>query len=156
ILQYRNRALYRSAMRFVFRHASLVVANSRYTRDLLAVSGVLTDRIVVINPPVSAPDELRDASDETRRIDQTLGLTGRLVLFTAARLVARKGHADVIRTVARLKARANLVYVMTGAGEYASELSRLASELGVADRVVFAGRVSERDLHALYRRADLY
>lgn len=153
ILQYRDRPLYGPAMRLVLGRASMLVANSRFTRTRLVESGVDPSLVVVINPPVEAID----AEPDVRAIEERFGLGGRVVMFTAARLVPRKGHADVIRMLARLKDRyPNLVYVMTGTGEYRRELQALASCLGVAHRIVFAGRVSDQDLRCLYRRTDVY
>lgn len=153
ILQYRDRPLYGPAMQLVLGRASMLVANSRFTRTLIAESGVDPARVVVINPPVEA----MDAEPDVRAIEERFGLGGRVVMFTAARLVPRKGHADVIRMLARLKDRyPTLVSVMTGTGAYRREIESLAVRLGVADRLVLVGQVSDEDLHCLHRRADLY
>lgn len=153
VLQYRTGALYGRAMRFVLSRAALVVANSRFTRSLVIASGVPAERVAVVNPPVDVPASAAD----TRRVDARWGLDGCTVLFTAARLAARKGHAHVIQVLARLKDRyPSLRYVMTGDGECRAELADLASRLGVRDRVVMTGMVSDEDLGALFARADVY
>lgn len=153
ILQYRDRRLHWLAMRSVLRHARLLVANSRFTRALLLESGILPERVVVLNPPIGVVSAASGRSD----VNDRYGLAGRLVMFTAARLVPRKGHAHVIEVLGTLKDRyPDLVYVMTGTGPYRRELERLASRLDVADRLVLIGQVSDRDLEGLYQRADIY
>lgn len=156
ILRYRDRPIYGFAMRFVLRRALRVVANSRFTEALIVGCGVAADRVAVVNPPVDVVSG--DPGDrDVRRVEHQFGLEGRLVLFTAARLVPRKGHAQVIQVLGRLKDRyPHLVYVMTGTGESRAQLAELASRLGVAHRVVFTGNVRHEDLQALFRRADLY
>lgn len=152
IVQYRARWGYARAMRTVLGRAAAVVANSAFTRAALVESGCPGDRITVINPPVEAP-----AGAEAVDADARFGVRGRRVLLTAARLVPRKGHAQAIEVLARLADRfPDLVYLIVGEGPARGDLERLAARLGVSDRVIMAGRVSDADLDAAYRRAEVY
>lgn len=94
-----------------------------------------------------------------RALAARLGLApGDEVVLTVARLAPRKGHATVVRALALLaRERPRLRFVYTGASDaLQAELGALAAELGVASRVVAAGRVPEEDLPALYRLADVF
>jgi len=81
-------------------------------------------------------------------------------LLAVSRLVERKGVDDVIRALRRLRS-AELVIAggpPPGQLDRDPELRRLralASALGVADRVLFLGRVERRHLPDLIRSADL-
>jgi phosphatidyl-myo-inositol dimannoside synthase len=83
-------------------------------------------------------------------------LQGQLVLVTVARLVARKGHDTVIRSLPHLaKDFPNLKYLIVGGGPDRDALEQLARELNVAERVVFTGYVPETDLADFYALGDV-
>jgi teichuronic acid biosynthesis glycosyltransferase TuaC len=64
-------------------------------------------------------------------------------LVTVAHLIARKRHADVVRALWLLRDRQpDLRYLVIGDGPERAPLERLATELGVADRVQFAGQLA--------------
>ena len=68
-------------------------------------------------------------------------------MVSVGHLVARKRHADVIRAVARLP---DVAYLVIGDGPERSALEALTRELGVAERVEFAGQLPP---HEALRRA---
>jgi len=84
---------------------------------------------------------------------------GRRRLIALGRLVPRKGIDDAIRAVARI-AEAELMIVGGPAPEYVDldpEVRRLrgvAVELGIADRVIFTGRVARDRLPAVLSAGD--
>ncbi len=88
------------------------------------------------------------------------GIEGRRVLFTFGRLVSEqraKGMDGVMQALPRLAAEyPDLVYLIGGDGPDRPRLAARAKALGVADRVVFAGRIAEEEKVAHYRLADAY
>lgn len=74
------------------------------------------------------------------------------VVLSLGRQVAHKGFADLIRAVALAKEKVRLVIV--GEGPEKVEFEALARELGVAERVVFPGRVER--VEPYYRLADIF
>jgi colanic acid/amylovoran biosynthesis glycosyltransferase len=76
---------------------------------------------------------------------QTSGQPFRLI--TVGRLHPVKGHDDLIRAVAGLHNQGlNVVLAILGDGPQRDDLHRLANHLGIADRVVFFGSVSEKEI----------
>ncbi len=82
------------------------------------------------------------------------------VLLTVARLDTRqrhKGHDMVLQQIPSLVAAGHdVVYLVCGVGDDLERLKAVATELGVADRVRFLGRVPFSELPDLYRAADIY
>lgn len=80
-----------------------------------------------------------------------------LTVLCVARLIQRKGIDHLIRAFpAVVKAAPNARLVIAGEGNMEAELKGLASELGIADRIVFRGYVRHDDLPELYRDADVF
>lgn len=92
------------------------------------------------------------------------GVEDAFVVLTVARLDTRKGadgrfykgHDRVIPLLKDLPVGRPVVYLVAGIGGDRTRLEMVAREAGVADRVRFLGKVSDADLPALYRAADLF
>jgi len=152
---------YRDAQIAGLSQADAVLGVSRFAAGLARARGIAKSRIHTIENGVDAerfrPREPDRADDEA--LAARLGLRpGDDVLLTVSRLAPRKGHATVLRAVARLaKARPRLKYVFTGASEsMLAELTTLARALGIGSRVVAAGFVGEHELPALHRLARAF
>jgi D-inositol-3-phosphate glycosyltransferase len=74
----------------------------------------------------------------------------RPALLYAGRLVRWKGVEYLIKALPRIEP-GNARLWIAGEGPYRETLERMASELGVANRISFLGRLDQSDLAALYR-----
>ncbi len=87
-------------------------------------------------------------------------LTGAKILMTVARLRSTDSYKGVDVTIQALPQIAetfpNVKYLVIGRGDDRSRLAQLAADLGVAERVIFAGFVPTENLAAHYRLADAY
>jgi glycosyltransferase involved in cell wall biosynthesis len=86
--------------------------------------------------------------------------TGEFLLLSAGRIEANKG-LDVLARALAVSARRSLMsqtwrWAIVGAGPFRSALERRVRKLGLTDRVIFAGRAPERDLHGWYETADVF
>jgi glycosyltransferase involved in cell wall biosynthesis len=78
------------------------------------------------------------------------------VVFTAGRLVRKKGFEYLIDAVARLSAqRPGLRLIIAGGGDLDAELRARAASQGLADRVRFAGTIAQSDIGAYLAAADI-
>jgi teichuronic acid biosynthesis glycosyltransferase TuaC len=118
----------RRASRTALREADLVLANSRWAqrRCEQIAAARLPSRVVHLGADL--PRELPRKRD-------------RPTLVTVAHLVARKRHAVVLHALAELRGRLELDYLVIGDGPGREPLERLAAELGLAERVRFAGQL---------------
>lgn len=90
--------------------------------------------------------------DLTRFAPRRAGRAGELVIGTVAALRAEKNIARLLRAVAAMRYVARLVIV--GGGPERGMLEALAGELGIADRVCFAGH--QADTAGFYDEFDIF
>ncbi len=138
--------------------ADLITAVSRYTRRrFLAWAAVAPHKVRVL--PNTVQERFRPGP-KPAQLAQRLDVTGRKVLLSVGRLAASeryKGHDRVIRALPEvLRAEPEVIYLIAGDGDDAPRLQALAREMGVADKVVFAGRVRDDELPDIYRLADVF
>lgn len=93
-------------------------------------------------------------------LERRYGVTGKRVIMTFGRLAGAeryKGFDQMLEILHELAAHVpDVAYMIVGEGTDRERLRRKAEALGVADRVVFTGFVSEAEKAALYRLADAY
>ncbi|HZR83088.1 MAG TPA: glycosyltransferase family 4 protein [Candidatus Binatia bacterium] len=141
-------------VRWLYRNADAVIAISGAVRDALVARGVDPAAIAVVpsgveverfRPPegaaVAARAELRIAPE-------------RAVIAAVGSLHARKGHAILLRALARLASRRlRPLCLVAGAGPEGQGLLDLARDLGLAERVHWLGRLD--DVRPLLWAADV-
>ncbi|MFO1406412.1 MAG: glycosyltransferase [Steroidobacteraceae bacterium] len=123
------------------RRARLFVAGSRYTASELVRNGYAADRIETIAPVPAAIDAAPVHPP---------GEPGRMLFV--GQVVRGKGLDLLLSAAAGLEVGWQLD--VAGAGRQLDESRRLADQLGVADRVHFAGWVPNDELDDWYRRAS--
>jgi phosphatidyl-myo-inositol dimannoside synthase len=140
-----------------YRSVRKVICISAYTRGLfLDAFPIPEDQVVVVHNGMRNQyvAEMHDGEAIRKRWNIPKDA---IVLLTLARLTPRKGQDVVIRAMPELlKSNPSLYYICAGKGEYAEGLANLANECGVADHVVFPGRVDEEDKYAYYAACDMF
>lgn len=140
-----SRAAYRLA------HAGL--GNSSRMSELLQSEGLPPRRIAVVPNFVDADAFEPPQGEERRALLAALGLReGVPTIGVVANLHRVKDHTSLLRATASLRQQwPRLQVVVVGDGECRTSLERLASQLGIEDQVVFAGRRSNQpNLHHLF------
>ena len=143
--------------RLALMKAACVLANSSFTARLLQKAGVAPEAIEII-PMGCDVDKFRPRSPNMQLRRKVLGdrAPGPMIL-TVGGLVERKGHDMVIRSLPAVCQRVpDVTYLIVGAGLFRERLDELAVELGVRDRVVFAGRVPDDELPDVYAMCDVF
>lgn len=132
---------------------------SRYSRDQACQANQLNPNQVQFLPCAIDGDAFTPGAKSPQLVEQ-YGLADSKVLMTVARLWSGdiyKGVDVTIRALPQiLKTVPNLKYLVIGRGDDQPRLAKLAEDLGVADRVVFAGFVPIDALMEHYRLADAY
>jgi glycosyltransferase involved in cell wall biosynthesis len=133
--------------------ANRVIAVSHAVKEHLVCQGMHGDRIdVVYNGIDPERYRLRLSRPEAR---QQLGLDPDALIFVViAHLSIRKGHAVYLDAAARIASGvARQLHVFAGEGPERENLERQARQLGLAERVIYAGFTS--DVLPVYAAADV-
>jgi phosphatidylinositol alpha-1,6-mannosyltransferase len=140
-------------MRFAYRRADRIVANSGWTRSELLRLGIDPAPIRLVYPGVDVERFRPGLPSDDLRQRLGLGAEERIVLGVG-RLTRRKGFDQVIRALPGLSARGIPVhYAIVGIGDDRRYLTGLAEQLGVAERVHLLGHVDEDELPRWYNAA---
>lgn len=144
------RWLYRAGVRAAIKRATLLLTPSQATADDLTARGVDAERIRVIPLAASLPGGTSD-------VDATLSRLGiyRPYVMCPGTLEPRKNQIRVVRAFRQVAPDVPHSLVLAGPEGWRSE--ELGTELSRPGpgTVVRTGRLSEPDLDALYRGADL-
>ena len=144
-------ALVRPLERRMLERADVVVATSQAYAD---ASPMLTEvaskvRVIPIGIPPPPPHERAPTPFVGRDFNDFLA--GRQFVLALGRLVPYKGFSVLIDAARHLPA--GCAVIIGGAGPLADELANQVQRLGLQDRVLLAGRVSDAELEHLFSRA---
>lgn len=139
--------------------ASQIWTVSRYTREIASAANNLdTDKIKIL--PCAVNGDYFTPGAKPADLLERYGLQGAKVLMSVTRLWSGDIYKGVDVTIRALSQIAQVFpdvkYLVIGRGDDQPRLAQLASDLGVEDRVVFAGFVPTEELVEHYRLADAY
>ena len=139
----------------IYRDASAVVAANEFARQGLLRIGIPEERIHKITPGVDT--ERFCPTPPNPQLAEQFSLSRNKVLFTAARLVPKKGLGTILRAVAKIqRSIPNLRYLIAGEGPERGKLETLTRELGLSETVTFLGDVSNEKLPQFYNLCDVF
>lgn len=141
--------MYRTYVRWLLGMADTVWVNSASTERALRESRIPASRVRVISPgfektPAPPPDRS--------------GRTGPVRLLCVGSVSPRKAQHVLVRACGLLEEESFILEIagsVTADEDYASEVERLVSSLGLEERVTMSGNLDERELEDAYRRADI-
>lgn len=140
---------------FLFRRANRVQAISRFLGEWAVKNGFEGSVDIIPNGVDIA--SFSKPIDESRRkhLRELFGFgDDDIVLVTASRLSLKNAVDDVVRAMPSLPHRCK--FLVVGVGEDEGMLRSLAEELGVKDRVVFAGYRTHAELPELLRASEIF
>jgi len=146
-------------IRDALRRVKKILPVSEHTRQRMEKEiGLSAQRFEVV--PDTYDSGKFQAGAAPTALRQRLGLEGKKVLYTLARLdpgERYKGIDEVLSVLPELVREVpSLVYLIGGKGGDRSRLEEKARSLGVTQRVIFAGFVPEAEKADYYRLADLF
>ncbi|MFQ6106504.1 MAG: glycosyltransferase family 4 protein [Thermoplasmata archaeon] len=139
----------------VYRSSNTVIAVSSQIRDhLVRFKFVKPDNVVVV--PNGTDTQTFRPDLEGGAIREWLSVGNHKLILFIGRLIEEKGAQYAIQALPEvIRNVGDVRLVVAGSGPYASDLQDLARDLGISDRVVFAGFVPEEELPFLYASSDV-
>lgn len=141
--------------RGLFRYANRVQAISRFLGEWAVKNGFCGTVDVIPNGvDIASFAKPLDAA-RRKQIREMFGFgENDIILVTASRLSLKNAVDDVIRAIPLLGARCK--FLVIGVGEDEAMLRTLVEQLGVKERVVFAGYRSHAELPELLRSSEIF
>ena len=149
--------LTRALESYVLRRVDAVTTICEGLRDDISARGIARHNITVIPNAVDLArfPLLRDAPPDPG-LARRHGLSGHPVCGFIGSFYAYEGLALLLRALPKLlAAQPALRLLLVGGGPQEPELKALAAQLGVADAVVFAGRVPHAEVGRYYQLIDV-
>jgi glycosyltransferase involved in cell wall biosynthesis len=134
-----------------------IISEAAYER-YVAVGAAPRRKISVVPNGVDT-DRFAPSNEKRRRVREEFGLGDEFVWMAVGRLVVQKDFPNLLRAFAQLEGNKNnngkkSILLIAGNGVLRDELGTYAVELGIADRVRFAG--VRPDISGWYNAADAY
>lgn len=143
----------RASTAFAYRLADARVGVSRgVVEDLASLSMMPTDKFQVIYNPI--PVHPAPAPELMAVADAMWGIPRGSRILSVGSFKKQKNHALLLRAFALLLTTIDARLMLVGQGEGEPALRGLAEELGLGDRIVFAG--FQPDPTPFYRTADVF
>ena len=129
--------------------ADAIITVSSYTKKLIIKKyNADPKKIFVVHNAVE--------KDKFREIDDKIKQHYKIVLFLG-RLTLQKGPDYFLRAAQKvLQHRNKVLFIMAGKGDMQEQLIKMAINLGIQDKVVFTGFLSNEEVRRLYGIADVY
>jgi phosphatidylinositol alpha-1,6-mannosyltransferase len=147
-------AKWHSKLQHLMAGSTLNIAVSDYTSGLMTRYHPNCPRVKTVHLGVDST--YFHPPESTEKAKAALGLSGKKVILTIARLVQRKGHEQVIRSIAQLKDDLDIIYIIGGKGAFSEELMAIAQRLGTEHCVQFVGFIPEQEKVNYYQACDIY
>ncbi|WP_328392175.1 glycosyltransferase family 4 protein [Nocardia sp. NBC_00416] len=146
----------RQALRVIGDQTDVVTYVSKYTRRRFS-SAFGPEAALEYLPPGVDTEIFRPDPAARAELRQRYGLGDRPTVLCLSRLVPRKGQDVLLIAMHRIRELVpGAVLVIAGSGPYEERLRGLADALGLADDVVFTGRVPADELAAHHTLADVF
>lgn len=137
--------LMESLVSLFYRKESFVAISESTSTDIQNM-GIKKERISIVEPGI-----------DTSYFYPSKPKSNPPVLAYIGRIMKYKNVQFIIRALSELrKTVPGVVFEVGGSGDYIETLKNLAKEMGVADAVIFAGRISEEYKRDLLSKASLF
>lgn len=151
-LRYR---LTRALETWVFRRADAVTTICEGLRTDIVARGIDAQRVTIIPNAVDA-ERFTVSTERDAELEAALGLKAMTVLGFLGSFYGYEGLSLLIDALPALLARdPDIRVLLVGGGFQEASLKQQASDLGVADRVIFTGRVPHAEVHRYYSLVDI-
>lgn len=137
--------------------ADLVTTNTYFMKDYMITHGVPENKIAYIPNGVDAERFSPPSEEKLYSLKQSHGLQGKRIVGYFGSLNLANHPVDLlVRSFKLLSEKTeNISLLIVGGGKDLEKLRLQSEQLGIADKVVFTGRVPSDQMNLYYRLADV-
>ena len=134
--------------------ADFIIANSKFTKDLVKNLGLNENNIKVINPGCNYPIRI---DEQSKKFANNIYGNAFPKLITISRLDKRKSHQNILMTIKNLLPKfPKLKYISIGDGDEKKNLENLRNELKLTEVVDFIYNTNEQEKLSLLEKSDIF
>ena len=138
----------------VLNNIDYVIANSNFTKNLAIDLGVLSEKIIVINPGIDPVYKVPE--DLMKKAEDIFGAKKNR-LITVSRFDKRKNHEKVIMALRNLKEiYPDIIYLCIGYGDEEENIKKLVEQLNLGNQVIFLKNISNDLKNALVASSNIF
>jgi phosphatidylinositol alpha-1,6-mannosyltransferase len=138
----------------VLNNIDIIVANSKYTKDLAIQRGIEANKIIIINPGINLVQELNKKM--LNKVENLLKHKSPR-LITVSRFDKRKNHEKVIMALRNLKQiYPGIIYICVGYGDEEQSIKKLVEELDLKEQVMFFKDISNELKNSLLAKSNIF
>lgn len=141
--------LLRKFVKFLLNHSDKIIAQSQNTKNN-ALRYYKPNKNIEIIPLGFVEPNFKNVSGKDLKFS-----VEEIILISVGRLVKRKAYDYAIEAIAKLPYQ-NIKYLIVGDGPEKDDLENLAKRLGVSDKVIFLGFLSEEKKFQYLFNSDIY
>ncbi len=136
--------------RYGMHKADIIIAVSNFTKNkIIAHYGVSTEKVRVVHNAVDLTQRYFQDNFEIKKTDRVVLYLGRVTL--------QKGPDYFVYAAKKvLEQEKNVKFIIAGSGDMEPFIIEKVAELGIADKVLFAGFLNQEDVERAYKMADIY
>lgn len=139
----------------VFTYANAIVTICEGLRSEIIERGIPSKKITVVPNAVDI-ERFQYSQFEDSQLRISLGLEGKLVLGFLGSFYAYEGLDLLLQALPKiLNIYPDTRVLLTGGGPQSKHLQQLALKLGLADKVIFTGRVPNTEIQRYYNLVDI-
>lgn len=145
----------RAVETYALRHADAITTICEGLRKDIVARGIPAHKVTVIPNAVDI-DKFSTGGGADLALKSALGLQGKRLIGFIGSFYAYEGLDILLRAFPLMLARSpDLRVLLVGGGPQDAQLRRLATDLQIADKVVFTGRVPHEHVHQYYDLLDV-
>lgn len=141
--------------KLAMKEADVVITVSQFTKDIVVNNyGITPSKIKVVHNGINTENH-KEIDDN--KFYLPIKKAGQKIVLFVGRITLMKGPDYFLRAAKLvLEYEPNTLFIIAGSGDMQWQIIRQAAELGISDKVLFAGFVRGEELNSLYRSADLF
>lgn len=139
----------------ILNNASLVTANSNYTKKILQGLGVANEKIIIIYP---CPNDLIDVEPQKLKLlEEKFNKKNNKIILSVGRLVPRKNFTKLICLIPEvLKTHPHIIYLIVGNGPEEKNLQKIIDKNNLHNSIKILTNINNSDLPYYYSLCDIF